>query len=87
MGQPVTTTVNFRNPFRDQPLTNCKLISKDTGISDKVDKPIDDIPANGEFNINLTSKAKEEGDGIVTILLDCKELHDLRGHAAFNVIK
>lgn len=85
--QPVTTSVRFKNPFRDQPLTKCKLTVRETEISEKSEKKVKDIPANGVFNYNLTHKPKKDGDGILTVMLDCDELHDIRGHTSYNVEK
>ena len=87
VGQPVNTNVNFKNPFRDQPLTKCKLTSKETELGERIERSVEDIPADGEFNLDLTSTPKKDGDGITTLLLDCKELHDIRGHASFKINK
>lgn len=59
VGQPVTTTVNFKNPFPDQPLTDCKLISPETEVSEKLEKKVNNIPANGVFSYNLTTTPKK----------------------------
>lgn len=59
VGQPVTTNIKFKNPFANQPLTDCKLISPETEISEKLEKKVTDIPANGVFTYRLTTTAKK----------------------------
>lgn len=86
VGQPVTTGVSLVNPFKDRPLTGCKLIVKDTAASDKQETPVADIPAGGRLDHSISSKAKKAATGMLVVQLDCKELVDIRGHASFNVL-
>lgn len=85
VGKPVTTTVKFKNPFADQPLTDCKLISPETEVSEKFERKVVNIPANGVFTYHLTTTPKKDGDGVVTLSLNCKELKDIRGNSPYIV--
>ena len=85
VGQPVTTNLKFKNPFADQPLTDCKLIVPETEVSEKLEKKVNDIPPNGVFTYHLTTTPKKDGDGVVTLSLNCKELKDIRGNSPYVV--
>lgn len=81
----VTISVSMPNPLKNQPLTECRLIGKETDVSQKIEEQIPNIPAGSQLQHSLTTTAKSTGGGILVIQLDCKELYDTRGHVAYHV--
>lgn len=85
VNRTVTITVSMPNPLQKQPLTECRLIGKETDVSQKIEESIPNIPAGSQLQHTLTTTAKSTGSGMLVIQLDCKELFDTRGHTGYQV--
>lgn len=85
VNQTVTINVHMRNPLSYAPLTECKLISKETDVSSELSQALPNVPPSGEVRHSFTSKARHVGQGLLVVQLDCKELFDIRGHVGFDV--
>lgn len=78
--------LSMQNPL-DRPLTNCRLSFKDGGLMCEHKELLlpDEIAPFGRFEHEEQFVPHGHGRSLLVVLLDCDQLHDVRGHLEFTV--
>lgn len=76
----------MQNPL-DQSLTNCRLLLKDGLICEHKEIRLNEIKAHSFLEHNEEFIPHTNGQSLLIALLDCDQLHDVRGHLEFIVKK
>jgi len=76
--------LKMRNPL-DRSLSNCRLLLKDGLMCEHKEVQINEIGPLANFEHEEEFIPHDHGKSLFIALLDCDQLHDIRGHFAFTV--
>ena len=84
--QPNRIQLSMQNPL-DRALTNCRLSFKDGGLMCEHKELLltDEIAPFASFEHEEQFVPHGHGKSLLVALLDCDQLHDVRGHLEFTV--
>lgn len=76
--------LRMQNPL-DQSLTNCRLLLKDGLMCEHKEIKLENINALSRFEHEEEFVPHGHGKSLLIALVDCDQLHDIRGHFEFTV--
>lgn len=76
--------LKMHNPI-DKPLTNCRLLLKDGLMCEHKEVQLNEIGPLSNFEHEEEFIPHDHGKSLLIALLDCDQIHDIRGHFEFTV--